>query len=373
MSNSLSVLEVTPRYPPFIGGTENHVYQVSQRLAKAGAAITVLTTNPGGRLESFEIVEGVKIHRVPAWPANRDYYFAPGVLHKIVNGHWDIVHVQSYHTLVPPLAILAALHSRIPYIVTFHGGGHTSRVRNALRRVQRRLLRPLLVRANRLIAVAQFEIEFYSQELHIPKRKFCLIPNGTDLPLRSNTASSAGNHRTLIASVGRLEQYKGHHRIIAALPQLIELIPDIHLWIAGTGPYESKLRGLAKKLGVEERVEIRAISPMAREKMVEELSKAALVVLLSEYETHPISILEAIALGKPTLVADTSGLSEIAARGLARAISLTSSANEIATAAAEQILYPPVPVKLRLPTWDECSTNLLELYQCVVEEAQCAS
>ena len=44
--------------------------------------------------------------------------------------------------------------------------------------------------------------------------------------------------------------------------------------------------------------------------MAEELSQAALVVLLSEYETHPIAVLEAVALGRPALVAATSGLSE---------------------------------------------------------------
>jgi hypothetical protein len=81
---------------------------------------------------------------------------------------WDLVHVESYHTLVAPLAMRRALILGIPYVVTFDEGGHSSRMRYSLRRVQRRALRPLLVRASRLVAVARFEIELYGLELHLP-------------------------------------------------------------------------------------------------------------------------------------------------------------------------------------------------------------
>ena len=369
----LRVLEVTARYIPFIGGVENHVYQVSRRLAKAGVDITVLTTDSGRQLESSEIVEGVKIERVSAWPANRDYYFAPNIYRKIMENKWDVVHVQCYHTLVPPLAMLAALNAHIPYVVTFHGGGHPSHLRNSLRATQRMLLRPLLARAERLVAIAEFEISLYGKELHFPKEKFCLIPNGSDLPPVHRTGEMNQSKGTLIASVGRLESYKGHQRILAAMPKLIELIPDIHLWIAGNGPYEPELRRLAKKLGVEERVDIRAIQSSDRTLMAEELSKAALVVLFSEFETQPIAILEALFLARPVLVADTSGLSELAQKGMARAIPLNSSPNQIAVAAAEQIFHPLKQAQFHLSTWDECATGLLALYESVSKDAHAIS
>ena len=66
--------------------------------------------------------------------------------------------------------------------------------------------------------------------------------------------------------------------------------------------------------------------------MARELSKAALVVLFSEFETHPLAVLEAISLGRPVLVADTSGLGELAQKGLARAIPLESTSDQIADA-----------------------------------------
>src|SRR5262245_54425674 len=119
-TDALRVLMVTPRYFPYMGGVENHVYEVARRLARDGIDITILTADPSGKLPATEQAEGVSICRVRAWPAERDYYFAPDIYRMIIKGAWDLVHVQSYHTLVAPLAMFAALRARIPYVVTFH-------------------------------------------------------------------------------------------------------------------------------------------------------------------------------------------------------------------------------------------------------------
>ncbi|MFN8528578.1 MAG: hypothetical protein U0670_08200 [Anaerolineae bacterium] len=36
------------------------------------------------------------------------------------------------------------------------------------------------------------------------------------------------------------------------------------------------------------------------------LARASLVVLFSEYEAHPVAVMEALSLRRPVLVADTS-------------------------------------------------------------------
>lgn len=365
-SPELRILFVTPRYFPYMGGVETHVYEVARRLASAGVDTTVLTADLSGQLPPVEVSAGVKVHRVRAWPANRDYYFAPAVSSFIRKGQWDLVHVQSYHTLMAPLAMWSSRQAGIPYMVTFHGGGHSSALRNRLRGLQYRLLRPLLAKATRLVAVAQFEVDFYSQQLQLPRERFVVIPNGADMPPVGQVPTSP-KERTVIASVGRLERYKGHQRLISALPRLRQLQPDVHLWIAGKGPYEADLRLLAQKLGVQDRVEIRAIPATERAAMASELAQAALVALLSDYETHPIAALEALALGRPVLVTDTSGLGELAARGLARAIPLNSTPEQVAEAAYAQLRDPLIPQGgFTLPTWDDCANGLLSLYRTAI-------
>lgn len=369
----LRVLMVTPRYFPLIGGVETHVDQVARRLVRDGANVTVLTTDTTGRLPRREERDGVIIERVRAWPAQRDYYFAPELWRVVARGGWDLVHCQSYHTLVAPLAMLAALRARLPYVVTFHGGGHSSRVRGALRGVQWSLLRPLLARAARLVAIARFEMSLYGQHLRLPAERFVLIPNGADLPNIAQRRADTAD-RSLIVTVGRLEQYKGHHRLIAALPQIIRERPDARLRIVGSGPYESDLRQLAAQLGVTDRVEIGGIPPTERHAMAEVITSAALVALLSDYETHPIAALEALALGRPVLVTDTSGLGELASRGWASAIPLHSTPDQIAAAVLQQLREPLIPPSIALPTWDDCAADLLTLYRTVVERSpRCAS
>src|SRR5579859_347831 len=167
-SNRLRVLLVTARYFPYIGGVETHVYEVGQRLARAGVEVTLLTTDPSGQLPAVEESAGVQIRRVRAWPANKDYYFAPAIYRFIMQRKWDLVHCQGYHTLVAPLAMFAARRAGIPYVLTFHSGGDSSRFRKAFRGVQRAALRPLLTGAERLIGPSKWEVEFFRERLHLP-------------------------------------------------------------------------------------------------------------------------------------------------------------------------------------------------------------
>ena len=174
-------------------------------------------------------------------------------------------------------------------------------------------------------------------------------------------------------SVGRLERYKGHQHVLRAMPEILARRPDARLWIAGEGPYEPTLRRLAERLGVSARVEIRAVPMRDRAGMAAALAGAALVTVLSDYETHPLAVLEAAALGRPVLVTATSGLQELAERGMARAIPLRSRPEQVAAAALQLLTQPPVPRSVPLPTWDECATDLLALYQEVLEGAPCVS
>lgn len=366
----LRILMVTPRYLPYMGGVENHVYQVARRLVRAGIDITVLTTDPSRQLPLSEEMEGINIRRIAAYPAQRDYYFAPELSSFIQRGKWDLVHVQSYHTLVAPLAMWAAWRARVPYVVTFHGGGHSSALRNRMRGAQQSLLRPLLARAQKLIAVATFEIDHYGKRLHLAPTRFTVIPNGCEFDHNTLTTVPTKAAGTRIVSVGRLEKYKGHQRIVAAMPYLLPHYPDAHLRIVGEGPYKAALQQQVATLGLGERVEIGGIALAERAKLAATVAEATVVTLLSDYETHPIAALEALALQRPVLVAKSSGLQELAEQGLVRSIGLESTPQAIATAVMEQIRTPLIPAQINLPTWNDCAHALLMLYRSCTEKVK---
>ena len=356
---------VTPRFFPYTGGVETHVAAVASRLAANGHAVTVLSTDVTGELPPRDEWQGVVIERERAWPRKRDYYISPGIYRRVRDGRWDIVHVQSYHTFVAPFAMAAARSTSTPFVVTFHGGGHSSRVRNSLRGLQLALLRPLLANAAKLVALTESELAATSRRLDLPREHFVLVPNGSDLPSRPLARAAAKDEGLLVASVGRLERYKGHQHVISALPAIRRVRPDARLWVAGSGPYRENLERLVARLGLEGAVEIRAVDPGDRARMADELSRVDVVVLASERETHPIAVLEGVSLGCRAVVADSPGLRELGEEGLARVVSRPENAEELAHAVLEEADLPRRSGTLRLSTWDECASRLDALYASV--------
>src|SRR4051812_40795895 len=178
----LRILMVTPHFLPEMGGVERHVHETSRRLAQAGLHVTVLTTDPSGHLPTDEQREGVTVRRIRGSPRRLGLDVARALYRRIACGQWDVVHVQSYHTFVAPIAMLSALRARVPYVLTFHSGGHSSSLRHRGRPLQRAVLRPLFGRAERLIGTASFEITGFMRELRLPAELFALIPNGMEAP-----------------------------------------------------------------------------------------------------------------------------------------------------------------------------------------------
>lgn len=359
----MRILMVAARCYPFMGGIETHIHEVGPRLVARGHHIDVLTTDPSGELPVEEDVRGMRVRRVPAWPKKLDLYWAPAVYGAIRRGGWDVVHFQGYNTFVAPTGLLAAVRNRVPFVLTFHSGGHSSRLRNAVRRPQRALLRPMVSKADRLIGVSQFEADFFSERMGIPKERFAIVPNGAAMPQASPGVEP---DPYLIVSSGRLERYKGHHRVIEAMPELIRRLPAARLRVVGKGPYENELHKLVNRLGLRSHVTIESVPGAERQKMADLLARAGLVVLFSEYEAHPVAVMEALSLRRPVLAADTSGLGEIARNGLCRALSLQAGPQELAAAMAEELSARRIVPDLALPDWDACAQALSEIYRDVV-------
>ena len=340
--------------------------EVSRRMAAKGLDVGVLCADPEARAPRTEGRDGVAIRTVRAYPRHRDYFLAPRMWSEISAGRWDLLHVQSYHTLVPPLAMMRALRLRLPYLLTFHGGGHSSDFRNRVRGLQMRALRPLLARAARLVAVARFEIEEYGALLRLPPERFSLIPNGTDLSFSAGDLALAEPDTPVIATIGRLERYKGHHRVLAAFPHVLERLPDARLLIVGSGPFEPELRRQIEAGGLGSRVEVTSVPAGDARAMAALLGGVSLVVLMSDFETHPLVALEAAAARRRLLVADHGGLGELVADGFARGIDPGATPAEIASAALEELRKPLPERAPRLTTWDECADALIDLYGSIL-------
>jgi glycosyltransferase involved in cell wall biosynthesis len=323
---------------------------------------------------AVEEFEGVAIRRVPAWPRDRDYLFAPGVYRLASQPDWDLIHIQSWHTAVPPLAMLAALRAGTPYVVTPHGG-HASPPRRPFRPAQRRALTPLLRRARAVIALTGTQQAELLHVLKLQPERMHLIPNGSDLVEQLDPAAvsriRASFGRPVLVSPGRLEHFKGHHRAIEALPHILRAYPDATLRIFGEGPYESALLRQAGELGVADRVRIDFFPQDRRPELAAALAAADVGILLSEYETQPVAMLELAGLGVPAVVADTPGLRELTVDGLARSVPLDAPPEDVARAVIEALEQPHIEAR-PLPSWQTVTDELLHVYREVLDGGRSA-
>lgn len=365
----LRVLQVVHRFLPELGGTETHVAEVTRRLAgRDDIDVTVATTDRSGRLPAHDVVNGVPVHRHRAWPRERDYYLAPALYREIRTGEWDLVHFQGIHTLVPALGMRAARRAGRPYVVTFHSGGHSSAGRTALRGPQFRALAPLLRDADGLIAVSRFERSRFAAAAGIPAERFRVVGNGGSLPgVAGGIAPVPGR----IVSSGRLEQYKGHHRLVEALPAIRRARPGAQLVILGAGPYESELRRLVDRVGVADAVRIQHLPPADRGAMARELAAAHVMAAMSRYEAHPVGVMEAVATGLPVLGADVAGIGDLVADGLVTGVPVDLSTAALAAALVDMLdRVDPADPRTRptvdLPTWDSCTAAVADLYHDVI-------
>ena len=363
---AIRVLVVTPRIRPDLGGTETHTYELARRVARFGDFhITVLATDRSGSRAPREDSEGFTLVRCRAYPTHRDYYISPGIYKHIASGTYDLVHCQGIHTAVPIIAMIAAIRRRIPYLVTLHTGGHSSKFRGGLRTFQWRALTPLLRNAVSIVAVSPFEQHLFQRLCSIPDTRIQVVPNGGDL--------SSGNKPVnivpgLIISSGRLERYKGHHRAIEALPIVRQSIPDAKLLILGSGPYEAHLQALVKSLGLQDCVTIKHIAPEDRAQMATCLSGASAVAALSDYEAHPVAVMEALALSIPTVGLNTTGMADLVTARLIHGVPGNASPATIAEALINALQGRSVRGPAHLPTWDSAAVELANLYREAIRQ-----
>lgn len=354
---------IATRSQPEIGGIESHVAEVAGRIVARGYDLELLTTDRSGSLPRLERIDGYTVRRFRAFPAGRDWYFSPGLFWAALRTKYDVVHVQGIHTLVPPMAMVAAIVRRTPFLLTFHTGGNSSAFREKARRTQFRILSPLLRRAHTLVGVSVFEARRFEEIMGLPEGAITVIRNGGSLPpLREAITPEPG----LVVSVGRVERYKGHHKAIAALPYLLKTRPEARVEILGAGPYEAELLELARELGVADRVSIRFIPPVDRALMGECIARAGVMTLLSDYEAHPVSVMEALTAGRPAVVSRTSGLTELADLGWAVGVDQHASVEETARAIERQFDDPLLPNPADLPTWETCVAGVVDTYASIV-------
>ncbi|MDA2530932.1 hypothetical protein CN513_17840 [Bacillus cereus] len=166
--------------------------------------------------------------------------------------------------------------------------------------------------ADKIVVVSKKICLLYQQQFKKYEEKFISIHNGIDSP-KVNGKVTGKEDNIIVTQIGSIIDGKRQDLSIRACATLINKGYNIKLHIVGekpswvSGEYVESLHKIIKQYGIEDRVIFEGFMQNPGDIIV----KSDIIVLPSDTEGFPLSILEAFSLGKPCIATDVGGISEI--------------------------------------------------------------
>jgi glycosyltransferase involved in cell wall biosynthesis len=207
------------------------------------------------------------------------------------------------------VASLIKEEHKIPYIVI----EHRSRFARDIEATQKMIrewyfpyIRNSLTYASRIITVSEaIDAQLISISPGI-RNKISTIPNLIDTDFFSLPKKGRSKQPFIFLAFGILEHVKGFDILIEAFAGFVASHDgEFFLRIGGRGGNYGKLRRLAKKFGVEDRVTLHGYVP--REEVNKEMQQANLFILPSRFEAFGVVLIEAMATGCPVISTYSGG------------------------------------------------------------------
>jgi glycosyltransferase involved in cell wall biosynthesis len=115
----------------------------------------------------------------------------------------------------------------------------------------------------------------------------------------------------VIVGVGRLVYVKGFQLLVAALPRVLQELPDARLVLVGDGPDRTSLEAQAARLGVAGRLVLTGALAGAAGGLLDYLAAADVCASPSRNEGMGRALVEAMALGLPVVGAAVGGVPDV--------------------------------------------------------------
>lgn len=315
----MRIVQVTPGYPPMLGGVENSVHELVNRLKALKHEVSVITASSGRPIieeNVWRLQALLKLER--SWG---DLIFCPSILCALRKIPFEIVHTHTPRKLFAEFVALHKLlsHKKFPYIVSVRLlNTSLTPFLDACAGVYRKTVEKTIFKcAEKVVVQSQANKCFMMQHCGLADEKIEIIPNAVDTRLFNPDRFDMNEVRekyqihadSIILFTGRLTTQKGLEYLFKAFALLKKEIPHLKLLIVGTGPQEGSLRHLSDILGIADQVIF--LGNVPHDDMPEIYSLCDIFVLPSLSESFPNAMLEAMAMEKPAVVTRVGVIPEI--------------------------------------------------------------
>ncbi len=366
--------------PPVEGGQGRYMHELSSKLLEEGHDVEIFAHGATTRIceERGAIINRFSTIDVPLL---RFLYLGRRICKHLENKDFDVYHVNT--------APLAFFLDKRPLVVTAHttlfGEGKsigTASGRSIFDNItsisykQIRFLDKKVYDKARVIFAVNNNIKDELETIYrIRKEKIATIHNGVntktfhEMKKKDEIREELGlDSQAVILYVGRLAARKNVSLLIEAMHLLRN--ERIIALIIGKGPKENALRGLAKNLGLDSKV--RFVGYVENRSLVNIYNAADFFVLPSIYEGMPMTLLEAMACGTPTIAANFEGVENIIQNGVNGMILERTSAECLAETIVFLLREPKICRSMSTEamrgiqgkfSWDKTAEKIIDAYR----------
>jgi len=317
-------------YPKYIGGAEVAVKEITDRMSPEDITFDMITCRFDSTLPAFEKIGNINIYRIgPAKrnPRMEELQRFPMYLVKVIypvlaawkaasldkKFHYDAAWaMMSYMGF--PIAIWRKVSGRsMPYVLTLQEGDS---VEHVMKRLRIRLVTRLytaIYRDATIIQTISFYLAHWARSMGY-QGPLEVVPNAVDVTHFSGEYTEADltelalqlekkKEDRFVITTSRLVEKNAIDTVIRALQFLP---PEVKFLVLGVGPDEEKLKTLAAKEGVKDRV--RFLGQVGHEELPQYLKLSDVFVRPSRSEGMGNSFVEAMAAKIPVVATPVGGI-----------------------------------------------------------------
>ena len=298
-----------------VGGSETKIVRIANELARLGIDVHIAYLDPREAL-----LQSVR-PGIPTTCLRRQGKYSLGALTRlralIGRGSSVLVAVNLYPLFYTLPSKWSAPARKIKTVALVN----TAQIGRSARRMGRTYA-PLLRRCDHLVFGCRSDMHAWVETCSLPPERSEYIYNGVDENYFSLTAGKSDATKLreahsipegaiVIGSVGRLASVKAFDLAILALARLKTQGIDCYLALAGHGSERDRLEQLSREYEIHDRVKFLGLMQDVRPA----LAMMDVFVLPSASETFSNAALEAMSMGRPIILSNLGGASEMIEHG----------------------------------------------------------
>lgn len=352
----MKILVLVWEFPPrIVGGIARHVAELYPELVKLGHEIHLITVE-FGHAPLYEVVDGVKVHRVQVAPSHDFFHWVVNLNESMGNhggklileeGSFDLIHAHDW--LVGDAAIALKHTFKIPLVATIHATefGRYNGIHTDTQHYINGKEKLLAYNAWRIIVCTDYMRREVERALESPWDKIDVVYNGIRAEKKRRTPEfDHGNFRRRFADdgekivyyVGRMTYEKGVTNLLNAAPKVIEAMHGYVKFVIIGGGSTLPLQQQAWNLGIAHHCYFTGFMSDWDLDMFQTVADCA--VFPSLYEPFGIVALESFAARVPVVVSDTGGLPEVVRHTKTGIVTYTNNSDSLAWGILEVLKNP---------------------------------